>query len=83
MEIKQEILEASWQEHFSDEPELAMFISFEAGFIAGLECQQAALVAALRDLLAWANIQDFHSPQAVAIRDAARAALAGVEGGAE
>lgn len=63
MKIKQEILEASWQEHFSSEPELAMFISFEAGFIAGLECQQAApaLLAALQNLVDYCDRRLFQS----------------------
>jgi hypothetical protein len=41
----------------------------------------ADLLAALRDLLAWANIQDHHSAQAIRIRDATRAAIARAEGG--
>lgn len=39
------------------------------------------LLESLKDLLAWANIQDHHSRQAVAIRNAARAAIAKAEKG--
>lgn len=38
------------------------------------------LAAALRDLLAWANIQDHHSEQAVQVRDNAQRALALAQG---
>ena len=41
-----------------------------------------ALLAALTNLLAWATIQDYHSPQAVELRDAARAAIAAAGGAA-
>jgi hypothetical protein len=40
-----------------------------------LKASNLALTGALKLLLAWANIQDFHSPQAVFIRDAALAAI--------
>ena len=38
------------------------------------------LLEALKDLLAWANIQDYHSAQAVSIRGRAWTAIAATEG---
>lgn len=40
-ESEQAALEAAWQKNFSDEPELSLYDSVAAGFIAGLEYQQA------------------------------------------
>lgn len=39
----------------------------------------AEMLKALKNLLAWANIQDTHSSQAVELRNAARAAIAKAE----
>ena len=52
----------------------------EANKYAQLFAAAPDLLEALTDLLAWANIQDHHSPQAVAIRDAARDAIAVAKG---
>jgi hypothetical protein len=38
--------------------------------------KEAALIESSKDLLAWANIQDTHSPQAVEVRDKVQAAIA-------
>jgi hypothetical protein len=34
-------MEKAWEEHLADDSEMASFISFEAGFLAGLDHQQA------------------------------------------
>lgn len=40
-----------------------------------LKAANAEMLKALKNLLAWANIQDTHSSQAVELRNAARAAI--------
>lgn len=46
---EREAMERAWKVHLADDPELASFLPFEAGFIAALEYSDAQLAALQAD----------------------------------